>query len=67
MCCASDVLRRVALRRPDMILVSGASPTTATSAATPDVGGSSVKSVPRAALLWYSNFVYVDQVRCVHA
>jgi hypothetical protein len=68
---ASDVLRRVALRRPDM-LTTGAS--TATAAATSDTtsdttaadtkqqGGGAAATLPRAALLWHSSYVYADQV-----
>jgi hypothetical protein len=49
---ASDVLRRVALRRPDM-LVTGTS-LAATSAATSDVGSSSAKRVlPGAGMALY--------------
>jgi hypothetical protein len=56
---ASDVLQRVALRRPDMLL-TGASPA-ATSAATSNIADSK-RALPRAALLWPTGFVYVDQV-----
>jgi hypothetical protein len=63
----SDVLRRVALRRPDIVSPPTCASPTATSAATSDVGGSNVLAVPRAALLWCSSFVYVDQVSGVHA
>jgi hypothetical protein len=61
---ASDVLRRVALRRPDM-LTTGVSPT-ATSAATSDAVAADTEqgaaALPRTALLWPSGSVYVDQV-----
>jgi hypothetical protein len=60
----SDVLRRVALRRPDM-LTTGASPT-ATSAAMSDAAAADTEqgaaALPRTALLWPSGSVYVDQV-----
>jgi hypothetical protein len=58
---ASDVLQRVALRRPDM-LVTGASPA-ATLAATSDAGDTK-RVLPRTALLWANKSVYVDQVSC---
>jgi hypothetical protein len=60
---ASDVLRRVALRRPDMLspLPTGASPT-ATSAATSVAADAKQLALDRTALLWSSNVVYVDEL-----
>jgi hypothetical protein len=56
---ASDVLRRVALRRPDML--AGASPA-ATSAATSDTDSS--EGLPRTVLLWATRVVHIDKVSC---
>jgi hypothetical protein len=69
---ASDVLRRVALRRPDILSLLPAAATSATAAAaTSDTAAvdtklqpASAAALPRTALLWHSNFVYVDQVSC---